>query len=148
MDPATHKVESSPADAETQAAAKQLGDFIARSLARGASEKQITKELVKHGMGEDDAREAIAHAREAIAHVRVAIDEFKKTPQGRAAMRAKFLRHIVFGLLWCVGGTIVTVATYSSAWHGGGTYVVAWGAILFGGLELLYGLGGYLFAAK
>lgn len=46
---------------------------------------------------------------------------------------------LIAGGLWCVGGTVVTVATYSAA-RDGGTYFVAWGAILFGGLQFLRGL--------
>jgi hypothetical protein len=48
-------------------------------------------------------------------------------------------RNMVCGALWCIGGIVVTVATYSAA-EPGGTYLVAWGAILFGGLEFLQGL--------
>jgi len=45
------------------------------------------------------------------------------------------------GGLWCVGGAVVTVGTYSfAASGGGGTYFVAWGAVLFGGYQFLKGL--------
>jgi len=54
-------------------------------------------------------------------------------PHGKAS------RDMVVGGLWCGGGILVTAATYSSA-AGGGSYVVAWGAILFGGLQFLRGL--------
>jgi hypothetical protein len=47
---------------------------------------------------------------------------------------------VVVGL-WCVGGTIVTIVTYQAA-SGGGTYMVAWGAIVFGGIQFLRGLMG------
>ena len=43
------------------------------------------------------------------------------------------------GALWCVGGIVVTAVTYQVA-SGGGTYVVAWGAILFGAIQALRGL--------
>jgi hypothetical protein len=33
----------------------------------------------------------------------------------------------------------VTIATYSSA-DPGGTYIVAWGAIVFGGMQMLAGM--------
>lgn len=40
---------------------------------------------------------------------------------------------------------MVTTATYSSAVaHGGGTYFVAWGAILFGAIQFLQGVFQYL----
>ncbi len=46
---------------------------------------------------------------------------------------------MIFGALWCVGGIVVTVATYRAA-SGGGAFVVAWGAILFGAIQFFRGL--------
>jgi len=49
-------------------------------------------------------------------------------------------RQMIIGALWCIGGIAVTAATYSAAsGPGGGSYVVAWGAILFGGLQFVRG---------
>jgi hypothetical protein len=43
--------------------------------------------------------------------------------------------------LWLFGGIAVTVGTYIAAEErGGGYYVVAWGAMLCGGLQFLRGL--------
>lgn len=54
-------------------------------------------------------------------------------------------RNMLFGALWCIGGTVVTVATYSAASSGGGgRYVIAWGAILFGAVQFFQGLFQYL----
>lgn len=126
-----------PLDDETVAAMQELTHQVAQRIAQGASDKQIRKDLVKQGMSEQDAIDTIAH-------VRQAIEDYKRTPEGKSAMRGRYIRHIIFGLLWFVGGTIVTVATYSS----GGTYVIAWGAIIIGGLQSLYGIGGLLFSLK
>lgn len=49
-------------------------------------------------------------------------------------------RNIAFGLLWFIGGSIVTAVTYSAAANGGGRYVVAWGAIVFGLLQFIGGV--------
>lgn len=54
-------------------------------------------------------------------------------------MKGEAGRNIVVGGLWCVGGIVVTALTYSAS-SGGGRYVVAWGAILFGGIQLIRGL--------
>jgi len=62
------------------------------------------------------------------------------------ATRASASRNMVFGALWCIGGILVTAITYSAASSGGGTYFVAWGAILFGGLQFLQGLVQFLSA--
>jgi len=49
--------------------------------------------------------------------------------------------HLTRGLLWFVGGCAITALTYSvAASRGGGAYIVTVGAILFGGLEFLYGI--------
>ncbi|HSI15153.1 MAG TPA: hypothetical protein VK961_24080 [Chthoniobacter sp.] len=46
------------------------------------------------------------------------------------------------GLAWCIGGVVVTVVSYMAAagGPGGSSYIVAWGAILFGGIRFLKGL--------
>lgn len=49
-------------------------------------------------------------------------------------------RHFIVGALWLVGGIAVTAFTYSAAsGSGGGTYVVAWGAVLVGVTRLIRG---------
>lgn len=51
-------------------------------------------------------------------------------------------KDILHGALWCVGGTIATVIGYlhASDGGGGGRYFIFWGAIVFGGFQLLRGL--------
>lgn len=49
-------------------------------------------------------------------------------------------RNMLIGALWAIGGLVVTVATYSAASARGGTYVVAWGAVIFGGVQFVQGL--------
>jgi hypothetical protein len=46
---------------------------------------------------------------------------------------------MLHGALWCGGGILVTVFTYAAA-SGGGTYVVAWGAIVFGAIQFFKGV--------
>jgi hypothetical protein len=52
-------------------------------------------------------------------------------------------QNMTYGALWCIGGTIVTVLGYQFAASspGGGSYMIFWGAILFGGLQFLKGVG-------
>jgi len=52
-------------------------------------------------------------------------------------------KNMLIGALWAIGGTLVTVVTYSAA-SGGGTYVVTYGAIAVGGIQFLVGLFQYL----
>ena len=58
-------------------------------------------------------------------------------------MAAEGAKNIGIGGTIFVVGSFVTAATYSAA-QGGGHYVVAWGAILFGGIQFLLGLGQFL----
>lgn len=54
----------------------------------------------------------------------------------------KYVKKIIFGALWAGGGTIATVASYSSA-SGGNKYFIFWGAIVFGIIDMIIGLNGY-----
>ena len=47
-------------------------------------------------------------------------------------------RDMVIGGIWCVGGILVTALTYGAASSnpGGGRYVIAYGAIIFGAIQL------------
>ena len=42
-------------------------------------------------------------------------------------------RQMMHGLAWCVGGIVVTAVSLSAAMESGGTYIVAIGAIFWGG---------------
>jgi len=48
--------------------------------------------------------------------------------------------NMLFGALWCIGGIVVTAVTYNAVKETGGTYFVAWGAIVYGGWQFLKGL--------
>ncbi len=54
--------------------------------------------------------------------------------------KKKANKNMFYGGIWCVGGIIVTVASYSAASSGGGKYVFAWGAIIFGAIQFFKGL--------
>jgi hypothetical protein len=56
------------------------------------------------------------------------------------ALKRAGKRNMFFGAMWCIGGIAVTAITYEAASQGGGTYVIAWGAIVFGGIQFLHGL--------
>jgi hypothetical protein len=57
--------------------------------------------------------------------------------------RAEGKRNMIVGGLWLVGGIAVTVFTYNSA-RSGGSYVITWGPMIFGGIQFFRGLGQYL----
>jgi hypothetical protein len=48
---------------------------------------------------------------------------------------------MIYGLLWCVGGIVVTALSYQAAAKAsGGRYLLAWGVILFGGIQFFRGV--------
>ncbi len=48
---------------------------------------------------------------------------------------------IKWGLIWIVGGGLITLVTYAVA-SDGGSYFVMWGAMLYGGYRILKGVFG------
>ena len=54
-------------------------------------------------------------------------------------------KNMLRGSLWFIGGIVVTVGSLMLT-SSGGTYIVSWGAIIFGGLQLLQGLYQYFTA--
>jgi hypothetical protein len=55
-------------------------------------------------------------------------------------------REMARGAFFCIGGLIVTVLTYAGAVSSprGGTYTIAWGAVVFGAWHFFHGLMGYI----
>jgi hypothetical protein len=58
----------------------------------------------------------------------------------RQARRKAGGKEMIVGGLWCVGGLVVTAITYSMASSRGGTYIVTWGAVIFGAIQFFRGL--------
>jgi hypothetical protein len=48
--------------------------------------------------------------------------------------------NMLVGALVCIGGILVTAITYSAVKETGGTYIIAWGAIVFGAIQFFRGL--------
>jgi hypothetical protein len=49
-------------------------------------------------------------------------------------------KNMLYGALWCLGGIVITALSYQAAAKAGGRYVLAWGAIVFGGIQFIRGL--------
>ena len=56
--------------------------------------------------------------------------------------RSAAKRNMVFGAILFVVGLLITVGSFAAAadGNGGGRYVVAWGAMIFGGIRFFYGM--------
>jgi hypothetical protein len=108
---------------EAIAEAAGLRDVYAHAdglMQHGSADEAIVTRLKQGGLEEPAARGVVGH-----------LHSQKTTKAAKV--------NVVMGAVVCAVGIIVTVATYSAA-EGGGSYVVAWGAIVFGALQLLAGL--------
>jgi hypothetical protein len=128
---------SSEPTPEQQQAIQEITKGIAQQLVAGKSQPSLVKDLVKKGFSEEAATAMVGR-------VAMALDDYKKSPAGRAVLAQKNKNRMLRGLAWTVVGTIITVVTYSSASVSGGTYYVCWGAILFGVIDFFAGLIGWL----
>jgi hypothetical protein len=95
----------------------------ANAMSRGASPAEVENHLIQSGVRAEDAKTVVNHLQAVRSDVL------------REAGRKEMIR----GALWCVGGILVTAASYQAASRGG-TYVVAWGAIIFGAIKFFRGL--------
>ena len=57
-------------------------------------------------------------------------------------MREVGAKNALWGAIWCIAAIIITAVTFqaASSSHGGGTYFVAYGAIIFGAIQFFKGL--------
>ena len=67
----------------------------------------------------------------------IVVDNLEKKIHDAKKERAN--KDMLYGGLWFIGGSVVTAVTYGAA-SGGCSYVVAWGAILFGAIQFIKGL--------
>ncbi len=122
------EVQETPLDATVlqQSFSYQQNYAYAASLMlhRKMNSYEVKTALMERGMTEDEAT--------------IMADSIESEIEN--AHKAKANKDMLWGAVWCIGGTIVTAATYSAASNGGGRYVVAWGAIVFGGIQFIRGL--------
>lgn len=105
-------------------AIQQIYKYAANLLFEQKKSDEETKEcLIKSGLTPEDADYVINE-----------LNNYYKQEERKAGKK-----NMLYGALWCIGGIIVTVMTYQAA-AGGGTYVVAWGAILYGGIQFIKGV--------
>ncbi|MDQ5908051.1 MAG: hypothetical protein QG599_142 [Pseudomonadota bacterium] len=103
----------------------------AELMRNGAKSESIINNLIEQGLDAESAKVVVSNLDEA--------RKKQKQEQGQ--------KNMGFGTLWCIGGLVVTAVTYSAA-SGGGHYVVAWGAVVFGAIQFLQGLFQYSTASN
>lgn len=116
---------------------EDLHQAVFRDLESGKSQKEIVKQLTRQGWSKEAAQQFVGN-------VAWELDEYFKSPAGRAALARKYRGRMIRGLLWTIAGIVVTAVTYSMAAESGGTYIICWGAVLFGIIDFLVGLVGWL----
>lgn len=101
----------------------QVYDYAAELMRNKTPDKQIVANLQEQGLDEESARVVVNN----LAVVRA------------QQKRKAGLKNMLYGGLWCIGGIAVTAITYNAA-SSGGSYVVAWGAMVIGGIQCLGGI--------
>lgn len=109
---------------DQQEIVNQIYGFTADMLYNQKKSIEETKAaLIENGLRAEDADVVIANLQN----------------QYKQEKREAGNKNMLYGALWCIGGLLVTILTYSAA-SDGGTYVVAWGAVIFGAIQFFKGL--------
>jgi hypothetical protein len=105
---------------QQQEAVNQLYNFAADQMVnQSKSSDEVIKSLTEKGLSQDAAYTIVNNLEE----------EIRKAKKDRAT------KDMLYGALWCIGGTVATVANIG---------FIFWGAILFGGIQFIKGLVNYL----
>lgn len=93
----------------------QVYEFTAQQLVNGNKSKtEVIRLLTEKGIGQDTATEIVNQTHGQIA----------------TAKRSRAQKDMLFGALWCIGGTVATMS---------GIGFIFWGAILFGAIQFIKG---------
>jgi hypothetical protein len=102
---------------------KTIWKYILEEKEKGTPDSEIKAGLQERGLDESNSIQLLSTVK----------DKLKETVD---SCDTKML----VGGATCVIGIFITLWTYSSAMSSGGTYVVAWGAIIFGGIRFFSGM--------
>ena len=127
---------------EMQRAAMAMVGYAIQELGKGRSPPDVERDFVDKGLNQEVAslivqRAITARQEEAQKHDPIYAKMHAGLPQGSSGGAGG--ADMAIGATICVIGIVITAATYSAA-SGGGTYVVAWGAIIFGAVRFFKGL--------
>jgi len=96
-------------------AVNEAYSYTASLMAQGKNSYEITQALAAKGIDGESAAVIIAELE----------NEFDKARKQQAN------KDMLYGALWCVGGTVLTLAKIG---------FIFWGAIIFGGIQFIRGL--------
>jgi hypothetical protein len=142
-EPPAEQHETDTTRAKKKTKKKKKRNYVAvaaQALIDGERETTVRAWLEQKGLGPDAIDEIVARAR---ARIREQVEEHETAHEAayEEATRARRRQDVLHGALWFGGGLLLTVGTCSAAQDaGGGSYVLAWGPMLYGGYRLLKGL--------
>jgi len=116
---------------ETDGKKQELSGFFQFSvmeLARNIPQQAVEKLLVGRGASAEIAKTIVNDAQYVV----------------RKARREKYKKRMTRGLLWTVAGLVITCGTYAFASELGGRFAIFYGAIIFGLIDFMVGLFGWL----
>lgn len=102
----------------------EMVEYAKQLLGNLTVESDVIQALVQKGYKQDDAKNIVDEA---------------STLLTKKAKRTK-IQYIAFGLLFAIGGLVITLWSFTKAYAHGGTYYITWGAVVFGGYLLYKGL--------
>jgi hypothetical protein len=109
----------------TEQAVEAVYRFAAAQLQAGVAPATIRSNLIEKGLSDEGADIVVRNLQQLQAR----------------AHREAGQKDMLYGALWCIGGIVVTAVSYSAAASaGGGTYVITWGAVVFGAIQFFRGL--------
>jgi hypothetical protein len=114
-----------------------LSSLVTDELARGQSREDVVALLVRRGWPEVSARHFVDNKVQQL-------DRQRKPSQENAVTAEMYRRRMIRGLVWTIVGVVLTIIMYRSANSAGGTYIIWWGAVLFGVVDFAVGLVGWL----
>lgn len=101
---------------ESEKAVNEIYNYAAELMVNHKKGPEQTKGiLVEQGLDEESAAVVVANVEDQI----------------RAAKKERANKDMLYGALWCAGGTIATLADIG---------FIFWGAIVFGGIQFFKGL--------
>lgn len=122
--PACRKdVDAPPAEPMPERAAEAVYGIAVEQMLQGGDPSAIKASLTRQGLDAEAAAGVVAQVKQ----------------ERIQARRVEAQKKMFYGAFWCIGGLAVTVLTYQAA-AGGGRFVIAWGAVVFGAFQFLRGL--------
>lgn len=120
---------------------QELREIAAEMLKQGISEEEVHQYLVNEGLDLNSTYAMMGSLTQGSAYFRAVDAKIENSEDyGTGPYKSSdggVNRDMVIGGIFFVGGIIITVGTLSSG-NGGG--IIAWGAILFGGIQFMKGL--------